>query len=363
MKTAYDIELYNYDLPGECIAQEPAARRDTSRLLVLDCKTEELADKRFGDILDYLKAGDVVVVNDTRVFPARLLGRKTSGGKVELLVLEYPYAANATPGDVSGSSWREVMVTGLIKSSKRPKPGGRLIFGEHLEGVVQELLADGKVRVLLRYQGDLCKLLEEHGEMPLPPYIRRNQGEKVEDRQRYQTVFAKHSGAVAAPTAGLHFTDDLLEEIRTKAVSVASITLHVGYGTFAPVRVDDIREHQIHAEYLEVSKETARMVNEAKAAGGKVWAVGTTTVRALEFAADEQGRVYERSGLCDLYIYPGYKFNVVNNLITNFHLPQSSLLFLVSALAGRERIMRAYEQAIKKGYRFYSYGDAMTILT
>lgn len=362
MKAIYDIERYNYDLPEECIAQEPAARRDASRLLVLDCKTDELSDKHFSDVLDYFKAGDVIVVNDTRVFPARLLGRKPSGGKVELLVLEYP-AATGGQADESNSSWAEVTVTGLIKSSKRPKPGGRLLFGPQLEGIVQELRPDGKARVLIRYQGDLSRLLEEYGIMPLPPYIRRHMGEKTEDRQRYQTVFAKQAGAVAAPTAGLHFTDALLKKIQGKGVDIAVITLHVGYGTFAPVRVDDIREHRIHSEYLEISAQTAGLVNEAKASRGTVWAVGTTTVRALEYAADEQGRVCEKSGQCDLYIYPGYKFRVVDNLITNFHLPRSSLLFLVSALAGQERILRAYDHAIKKGYRFYSYGDAMAIIT
>ncbi len=361
MKSPFDIELFDYHLPEECIAQEPAERRDASRLLVLDCKHGGLAHKRFGDIIGYFKAGDIIVVNDTKVFPARLLGRKVSGGRIELFLLEYPY--HHPSNGMSPGAWEEVSVTGLLKSSKRPKEGGRLIFGPCLEGLVQEHLAGGTVRVLLRYQGDLNHLLETHGMMPLPPYIRRQSGERPQDRQRYQTVFARQSGAVAAPTAGLHFTDELLKKIREKGVEVARITLHVGYGTFAPVREEDIRKHRIHAEYLEVAAETARLVNETKARGGSIWAVGTTTVRALEFASNQQGVVHARSGQCDLYIYPGYNFKVVNNLITNFHLPRSSLLFLVSALAGRERILHAYEEAIKKGYRFYSYGDAMAILT
>ncbi|MFA6284635.1 MAG: tRNA preQ1(34) S-adenosylmethionine ribosyltransferase-isomerase QueA, partial [Desulfurivibrionaceae bacterium] len=222
---------------------------------------------------------------------------------------------------------------------------------------------DGKVRVVLCFRGDLARLLEEHGQMPLPPYIRREEGQSEEDRQRYQTVYAENPGAVAAPTAGLHFTPELLARIQAQGVRLAQVTLHVGYGTFAPVRVEDIREHAIHAEYLKVSEETAALVNETRAAGGRVWAVGTTSVRALEFAAQETGQVAGRSGFCDLYIYPGYQFRVVDNLITNFHLPQSSLLFLVSALVGRERILAAYEEAVEKGYRFYSYGDAMALIT
>lgn len=357
MDSIYDIEQYDYVLPQECIAQEPTFERDQSRLLVMDCTNDSIEDKGFGDILELLKPGDLLITNDTKVFPARLLGKKTSGGKVELLVLEYPNESASKDG-----AWSQIMVTGLVKSSKRPRHGGRLIFSENLEGVVDELLPGGKVRVLLKFKGDLDHLFGKHGIMPLPPYIQRESGGKPEDRQRYQTVFAKNTGAIAAPTAGLHFTDNLLAKIREKEVNIASVTLHVGYGTFAPVRVDDIREHQIHAEYLEVSEETASLVNKTREAGGTIWAVGTTTVRALEFAADEHGQVHKRSGLCNLYIFPGYKFKVVKNLITNFHLPKSSLLFMISALAGRERLMRAYNHAIKKGYRFYSYGDAMAII-
>ncbi|MFA7346624.1 MAG: tRNA preQ1(34) S-adenosylmethionine ribosyltransferase-isomerase QueA [Desulfurivibrionaceae bacterium] len=355
------LASYHFVLPEENIAQHPLSRRDSSRLLVVDCLAGETRGHQFTDICDYLAPGDLLVVNNTRVFPARLLGRKETGGKAELLILEYPVPESGVNGDTDG--WHQAEVVGLVKSAKRPQPGGKLLFSENLLGTVRELLPDGKVRVVLHYRGDLARLLEEHGQMPLPPYIRREEGQSEEDRQRYQTVYAENPGAVAAPTAGLHFTPELLARIQALGVRIAQVTLHVGYGTFAPVRVEDIREHAIHAEYLMVSEETAVVVNETKATGGRVWAVGTTSVRALEFAADPAGRVSARSGFCDLYIYPGYEFRVVDNLITNFHLPQSSLLFLVSALVGREKILAAYGEAVEKGYRFYSYGDAMALIT
>ncbi len=355
------LASYNFVLPEENIAQHPLARRDSSRLLVVDCLAEESRDRQFSDICDYFAPGDLLVVNNTRVFPARLLGRKETGGKVELLILEYP-VTEAGAGDGDSEGWHQAEVVGLVKSAKRPQPEGKLFFSENLVGTVRELLPDGKVRVVLRYRGDLAGLLEVHGQMPLPPYIHREEGQTEEDRQRYQTVYAENPGAVAAPTAGLHFTPELLARIQAQGVRVAQVTLHVGYGTFAPVRVEDIREHAIHAEYLKVSEEAAALVNETKAAGGRIWAVGTTSVRALEFAAEVSGQVVARSGFCDLYIYPGYQFRVVDNLITNFHLPQSSLLFLVSALVGRGRILAAYREAVGKGYRFYSYGDAMALI-
>ncbi|MDG4476236.1 tRNA preQ1(34) S-adenosylmethionine ribosyltransferase-isomerase QueA [Desulfobacterales bacterium RS19-109] len=356
------LASYQFVLPEENIAQRPLSRRDSSRLLVVDCLAGETRDRKFADICDYLAPGDLLVVNNTRVFPARLLGRKETGGKAELLILEYPVGeADSYNGDLEG--WQQAEVLGLVKSAKRPQPGGQLLFSENLVGTVREILGDGKVRVTLRYRGDLARLLEAHGQLPLPPYIRREEGQSEEDRQRYQTVYAENPGAVAAPTAGLHFTPELLVRIQAKGVRIAQVTLHVGYGTFAPVRVEDIREHAIHAEYLKVSEETAALVNETRAAGGRIWAVGTTSVRALEFAAEPMGQVLARSGFCDLYIYPGYQFRVVDNLITNFHLPQSSLLFLVSALAGRARILAAYGEAVEKGYRFYSYGDAMVLIT
>ncbi len=359
MDPLYDIDSYNYDLPAENIAQEPVDRRDESRLLVLNCASEQLTDRTFHNIVDYLAAGDLLVVNDTKVFPARLLGRKETGGRAELMLLSYPQAGS---GATTGDDWQEAVIIGLIKSSKRPKPASRLLFGDNLSAVVEEILADGKVRVRLRFSGDLDPLLAAHGRMPLPPYIRRDEPETASDRERYQTVYASQTGAVAAPTAGLHFTPELLATLRAKGVQIASVTLHVGYGTFAPVRVADIRDHKIHAEYLSVSAETARLINETKAKGKMVWAVGTTTVRALEFAADADGAVQAREGLCDLYIYPGYRFRVVRRLITNFHLPQSSLLFMISALAGQERILNSYRHAVANGYRFYSYGDAMAII-
>jgi S-adenosylmethionine:tRNA ribosyltransferase-isomerase len=355
------LASYHFALPEENIAQHPLACRDSSRLLVVDCLASETRDRQFTDICDYLAPGDLLVVNNTRVFPARLLGRKETGGKAELLILEYPVAeAGSDSGDADG--WQQAVVIGLVKSAKRPQPGGKLLFSENLFGTVRELLPDGKVRVALHFRGDLARLLEAHGQMPLPPYIHRGEGQSEEDRQRYQTVYAENPGAVAAPTAGLHFTPELLARIQAQGVRIAQVTLHVGYGTFAPVRVEDIREHAIHAEYLKVSEETAALVNETRASGGRVWAVGTTSVRALEFAAQDTGQVAARRDFCDLYIYPGYEFKVVDNLITNFHLPQSSLLFLVSALAGRERILAAYREAVGKGYRFYSYGDAMALI-
>ena len=356
------LASYHFALPEENIAQHPLAQRDSSRLLVVDCPAGETRDHQFSDICDYLAPGDLLVVNNTRVFPARLLGRKETGGKAELLILQYPAPE---PGDAGGGAdgWQQAEVVGLVRSAKRPQPGGKLLFSENLFGTVRELLPDGKVRVVLHYRGDLAGLLEAHGQLPLPPYIHRGEGQSEEDRQRYQTVYAENPGAVAAPTAGLHFTPELLARIQAQGARIAQVTLHVGYGTFASVRVEDIREHAIHAEYLMVSEEAAALVNETKATGGRVWAVGTTSVRALEFAADPSGRVSARSGFCDLYIYPGFQFRVVDNLITNFHLPRSSLLFLVSALVGREKILAAYGEAVEKGYRFYSYGDAMALIT
>ena len=345
----FDIEDYDYHLPSECIAQEPAGCRDESRLLVV-AGDGELTDLMFSGLAGLLRSGDLLVVNDTKVFPARLEGRKESGGKVEMFLLGYP---------VTGGEEGRAEAVCLLKSSKRPRPGSLLFFGGGLSCEVLELLSNGKVRVSLSFDGDLDVLLNDHGRIPLPPYIRRGEEDSSGDQERYQTVYAKEVGAVAAPTAGLHFTPELIRTTKDLGVKVASVTLHVGYGTFSPVRVEDIREHDIHQEYVMVSEETAALVNQTRQAGGRVWAVGTTTVRALEDAADKEGLVREKEGWCGLYIYPGYHFKVVDNLITNFHLPRSSLLFLVSALAGYSRMMKAYEYAIKNGYRFYSYGDAM----
>jgi S-adenosylmethionine:tRNA ribosyltransferase-isomerase len=355
----YNLDSYQFDLPLESIAQQPVASRDQSRLLALDPATGVIRDLNFTDILDFLAPGDLLVVNNTRVFPARILGRKESGGRVELLILHYPQEVAAAQTGPAG--FQQVEVTGLLKSSKGFRPGQKIIFAEEFFAEVIELLPGGKARLYLYCKGELAPLLDRYGQLPLPPYIKREQGEEPQDRHRYQTVFAAETGAIAAPTAGLHFTDELLAAIEQKRVGRESVTLHVGYGTFAPVRVQDIRQHQIHSEFLTVSQQTADKVNEVRAKGGRVWAVGTTTVRALEFAADSTGRLHAAQGWCDLYIYPGYRFKVVKNLITNFHLPGSSLLFLVSALAGRERIMAAYAHALGNGYRFFSYGDAMII--
>jgi S-adenosylmethionine:tRNA ribosyltransferase-isomerase len=355
----YNLDSYQFDLPPERIAQQPAAHRDQSRLLALDPATGVIRDLNFTDILDFFVPGDLLVVNNTRVFPARLLGRKESGGRVELLILHYP--REISPARAGQAGFQQVEVTGLLKSSKGCRPGQKIIFAEELYAEVIEPLPAGKARLYLYCRGELAPLLDRYGQLPLPPYIRREQGEEPQDRHRYQTVFAAETGAIAAPTAGLHFTDELLAAIAQKGVERESVTLHVGYGTFAPVRVQDIRQHQIHSEFLTVSRQTADKINEVRAGGGRIWAVGTTTVRALEFAADSSGFVHPRQGWCDLYIYPGYRFRVVENLITNFHLPGSSLLFLVSALAGRERIMAAYRHAVANGYRFFSYGDAMVI--
>lgn len=373
MEFEYDIAAYDYFLPADQIAQFPADQRDQSKLLLLDCRTDKTEDLNFTDIGGLLEPGDLLVVNDTKVFPARLEGRKTSGGKVEFFLLEYPdfskleaVVSSQDPGNTN-ANWCSVAVTGLVKGSKRLKPGTRVIFSTALQGEILDSMDYGKARLNLIFdcstgvapQDILCSC----GRVPLPPYIKRSDRDHGSDCERYQTLFASNIGAVAAPTAGLHFSESLLAELKAKNVNITPVTLHVGYGTFAPVRVKDIRNHDIHEEFVQVSAATADLINQTKSAGKKVWAVGTTTVRTLEFAASEQGIVQPVSGWCSLYIYPGYRFKVVNSLITNFHLPGSSLLFMVSALAGRTRILQAYEEAIRLDYRFYSYGDAMAIKT
>jgi S-adenosylmethionine:tRNA ribosyltransferase-isomerase len=352
----YRLSAYDYLLPEHLIAQQPAAQRDQSRLMVLDCADGGIRHARFADIAELFRPGDLIVVNSTKVFPARLLGRKESGGRAELLLLHFPESSGLPPGEAAALA--------LIRSSKRPKPGGILFFADTLQARVECLLPDGKAQVTLLYPAgdDLERLLELHGEMPLPPYIRRPEGGTDKDARRYQTEYARRIGSVAAPTAGLHFSSPLLRQIEEMGVRRAEVILHVGYGTFAPVRSSDIREHRLHEEFVSVPAETAEAVNAVKAAGGRIWAVGTTTARSLEFAADAAGWVTPVEGLCGLYIYPGYHFKAVDNLITNFHLPKSSLLFLVSALAGREKIMTAYAEAVRQGCRFFSYGDAMAIV-
>lgn len=352
----FDLKSYQFTLPEQLIAQTPAQKRDQSRLLSYNRATGDLTDLHFYDVIRFFREGDILVVNDTKVFPARLLGRKETGGKAELLLLSYPEEVKE-----GRDGWQSATCLALVKSSKRPKVGSRLFFTDRLYAHVTDILADGKVAVNIMYKGDLFDVLQEAGQLPLPPYIDRSAGQTPEDQQRYQTVYARNTGAVAAPTAGLHFTPELFSALLDKGVIVAEVTLHVGYGTFSPVRVDDIRDHQIHSEFLAVSQKTADLVNRAKQEGGRVWAVGTTSVRCLEFAADDQGLVQPFEGDCDLYIYPGYQFKVVENLITNFHLPGSSLLFLVSALVGKDELFRCYDHAIAEEYRFFSYGDAMVI--
>ena len=333
-------------------------RREGSRLLVVHNNAVTIEDGQFADLPSMIGAGDVLVINDTKVFPARLLGRKETGGHVELLLLHYPEIARIScPVQIAHG---RAEVRGLVKCSKRPKPGSRFLFGPDLEAEVLETLVDGEARILLCWKGELSQVLKTYGILPLPPYIHRLSDDECDDTKRYQTIYAKEIGAVAAPTAGLHFSDEIFNQIKERGGGVAPVTLHVGYGTFAPVRVTDIRDHAIHAEYVTVSEATVQVINEAKAKGGKIWAVGTTSARALEFAA-ASGKLQAVSDWCRLYIYPGYEFRVVDNLITNFHLPKSSLLFMVSAFAGFDLVRQAYQQALFLGYRFYSYGDAMVL--
>ncbi len=349
----FRLEEYDYELPAELIAQVPAPERDRSRLLLLNRQTKVSEDSYFFRLPDFLNPGDTLVVNDTRVVPARLYGRKESGGQVEVLVLEQ--------GKLAGENERERMC--LCKASKRPKVGSFLFFQGGGKGKVLCLYDDGKV--LIQFQGmePVEDILRKNGRMPVPPYIKRpDETLEAVDRKRYQTVYARRDGAVAAPTAGLHFTDALLERLKRRDIKVVSITLHVGYGTFQPVSAADIREHKLEAEYFRVEKSVAREIRECKNSGGRVIAVGTTAVRALETAALATGSVEPGEGMTDLMVTPGFSFRVVDGLVTNFHLPKSSLLFLVAAFAGLELIREVYASAIEKKYRFYSYGDAMLIL-
>jgi S-adenosylmethionine:tRNA ribosyltransferase-isomerase len=359
----YKLASYKYDLPEHCIAQMPVEKRADSRLLVLEAENDSCRHGHFADIVNYPEPGDLVIINDTKVFPARLTGEKKTGGKLEFFILEYPGSVEKITEPSIGfeKAWKQVELIGLLKCSRRPAAGVEFFFSPELKGCVKEYLENGQVKVTLSYLGDFEQQLEQNGNIPLPPYIHRD--EKLHfDRQRYQTVFASQTGAVAAPTAGLHFTREILDELSRKGVKIARVTLHVGYGTFAPIRTDDIRKHDIHQEYYKLSGDSAGMINEAKAQGKKIWAVGTTSVRVLESVVNDQGLVEPGQGWCKLYIYPGFEFKVIDNLITNFHLPGSSLLFLVSALVGRNRILDSYQTAVESGYRFFSYGDAMMII-
>ena len=334
---------FDYELPEELIAQDPLEKRDSSRLLILDKTTGEVTHGTFRDILHELRPGDCLVLNNTRVIPARLFGiREGTGAVVEVLLLKR----------ITGDLWET-----LVKPGKKARPGTVLDFGGLMKGTVTDIVEDGNRLIRFDYEGIFEEILDQLGEMPLPPYITH----KLEDRERYQTVYAKVKGSAAAPTAGLHFTQELLEEVRAKGVLVEEITLHVGLGTFRPVKVDQVEEHHMHSEFYMVDEEVAARINQAKADGGRIIAVGTTSCRTLESAAGEDGNIRAGSGWTDIFIYPGYRFKAVNALITNFHLPKSTLMMLVSALAGRENIMRAYKEAVEERYRFFSFGDAMFI--
>jgi len=350
----FDIEDYNYELPPGLIAQLPVSKRDGSRMLVVDRETGSLADRHFFDLPLLLRRGDLVVVNDTKVLPARVYGRKESGGRAELLVLQDPNSDGQNPTTRSC----------LLKSSKRPKKGSLLFFDSGVCGEIQEVFGNGLVSITFTGKRDIDSWLEETGDMPLPPYIKRGRGNPYTtfDRERYQTVFSKHKGAVAAPTAGLHFTTVLVDALKEAGIGVSSLTLHVGHGTFMPVRTKDIREHRLGGEFYRIDADTAEAVTRCRHAGGRIVAVGTTVVRALETAAKRDGTLDPGQGITDLLVTPGYSFRMVNALVTNFHLPKSSLLFLVAAFAGFERAREAYRAAVERDYRFFSYGDAMLIL-
>lgn len=339
-----NLHDFYYELPQELIAQDPLEDRSGSRLLVLDRETGKTEHHRFRDIVDWLNPGDCLVVNDTRVIPARLIGsRAETGAKIEVLLLK------RQEGDV----WET-----LVKPGKKAKPGTKILFGDGLlTGEVLEVVEDGNRRIRFQYEGIFEEILDQLGQMPLPPYITH----QLKDKNRYQTVYAKHDGSAAAPTAGLHFTPELLQTIRDKGVQIAHVTLHVGLGTFRPVKVENILDHHMHSEFYVVEEEQARLINETKKRGGRVIAVGTTSCRTLESAAGQDGILKPGSGWTDIFIYPGYEFRLIDCLITNFHLPESTLLMLVCALAGRDRILAAYEEAVKERYRFFSFGDAMFI--
>ena len=335
---------FYYNLPEELIAQDPLADRSASRLLHLDRETGEIQHTDFKHITRYLNPGDCLVINDTKVIPARLYGSKvgTDAG-IEILLLK-------RKGD---NVWET-----LVKPGKKAKPGTVISFGDGLlTGEVIDVVEEGNRLIRFHYEGIFEEILDKLGEMPLPPYITH----KLEDKNRYQTVYAKNEGSAAAPTAGLHFTEELLEEIRQMGVNIAHVTLHVGLGTFRPVKVDDVEKHHMHSEFYVVEEDQAKLINDTKKNGGRIISVGTTSCRTLESAADEDGNLQAKSGWTEIFIYPGYQFKIIDGLITNFHLPESTLLMLVSALAGKENIMKAYEEAVRERYRFFSFGDAMLI--
>ena len=335
---------FYYDLPQELIAQDPLEDRSASRLMVLDKKTGKIQHHIFKEIVNYLNPGDCLVINDTKVIPARLYGAKVgTDAKIEVLLLKRK----------ENNIWET-----LVKPGKKAKIGTKISFGEGLLiGEVVDIVEEGNRLIQFTYEGIFEEILDKLGQMPLPPYITH----QLKDKNRYQTVYAKHDGSAAAPTAGLHFTPELLEEIRAKGVNIAHVTLHVGLGTFRPVKVEDVTQHHMHSEFYVVEEDQAALVNETKKKGGKIISVGTTSLRTLESASTDDGILKAGSGWTDIFIYPGYRFKIVDRLITNFHLPESTLIMLVSALAGKEHIMAAYEEAVKDKYRFFSFGDAMFI--
>ena len=335
---------FAYDLPEELIAQDPLSDRASSRLMILDKQTGKVTHRIFRDITEYLKPGDCLVLNDTKVIPARLIGeREETGGKVEVLLLKRG----------EDNVWET-----LVKPGKKAKPGTRLVFGGGLlRAEVVDIVEEGNRLIRFEYEGIFEEILDQLGQMPLPPYITH----KLKDKNRYQTVYAKYEGSAAAPTAGLHFTTELLQQIEQMGVSIARVTLHVGLGTFRPVKVDDVEQHHMHTEFYRVTKEAADHINQTKQAGGRIICVGTTSCRTIESATDDNGVIHPGEGDTSIFIYPGYRFKMLDCLITNFHLPESTLLMLVSALAGKEHIMAAYEEAVKERYRFFSFGDAMFI--
>ncbi len=335
---------FNYDLPERLIAQDPLLKRSDSRLMLLDKCTGAVRHSVFHKITDYLQKGDCLVINNTRVIPARLLGeREGTGGAVEVLLLKRK----------SADVWEAI-----VRPGKKLRVGARVSFGDgKLRGEITDVLEDGNRHVRFEYEGIFEEVLDSLGKMPLPPYITH----ELKDRDRYQTVYAKYDGSAAAPTAGLHFTNELLDEIKAKGINIAGVTLHVGLGTFRPVKVDDVTNHHMHTEFYQVTKEAADIINSTKEAGGRVICVGTTSCRTIESASDENGVVHAGEGDTDIFIYPGYTFKVLDALITNFHLPESTLLMLISAIAGRENVLKAYEEAVREEYRFFSFGDAMFI--
>ena len=340
-----DVKDFDYDLPEELIAQDPLEDRSSSRLMVLDKKTGEVSHHVFKEIVKYLRPGDCLVINNTKVIPARLYGVKEgTEAKIEILLLK------RKENDI----WET-----LVKPGKKCRPGARVVFGNgELKAEIVDVLEDGNRLVHFEYEGIFEEILDQLGEMPLPPYITH----KLKDKNRYQTVYAKNEGSAAAPTAGLHFTKELLEKVKEKGVNIAHVTLHVGLGTFRPVKVDDVESHHMHSEFYIVEEDQAKLINDTKKAGKRVIAVGTTSCRTLESATGEDGILKSGSGWTEIFIYPGYHFKMIDALITNFHLPESTLVMLVSALAGKENIMHAYETAVQEKYRFFSFGDAMIII-